>query len=370
MSSTSDPGAGAHAMRRLFCKNGKNGAGRDRKGSQTEDEPFEPVFTFEAKPALEIGFGAADRNYKLTVFRGVPQNPTFKLDELEALVNTFETRPGDTFICTYPKCGTTWMQQICHLLTHGGEQGGSNMYATCPWLEAIVADPILHQREANSYTLESIGALASPRFFKSHANFKDLPRGKNKNHGLNVIYVARNPKDACVSLWHHAREKPEFNLRGGAPRPGFPEDLPAPEPVCPDLEDFVKLFLAGECECGSWFDHTLEWYAASLRDPSVLFLTYEDMVKSPKAAIAKVALHIGLTGDTSALVDLVAANSSMDAMKTKSGAYAGNVRKGGIGNWRKAIPENSPLSAMFDGEYHKQMRGSALRFDFGDGLEW
>lgn len=32
---------------------------------------------------------------------------------------------------------------------------------------------------------------------------------------------------------------------------------------CDRFEDFVHLFLAGKVECGSWFDHTLEWYGTS-----------------------------------------------------------------------------------------------------------
>ena len=44
------------------------------------------------------------------------------------------------------------------------------------------------------------------------------------------------------------------------------------------------------------------------------------------------------------------------------------MRQGGVGNWRKKIPENSVTSAMFDGEYFKHMRGTGLEFDFGDGL--
>lgn len=406
------------------------------------------------QPPLTIEFDAKDKNYNMVLFRGVPQNPTFRVDELETLVSTFNSRPTDTFICTYPKCGTTWMQQICHLLSHGGMQGESTMYATAPWLECLCAAPILHEREANSFSLEAIEAkpASEPRFFKSHANLGDLPRGGKQ---VKVVYVARNPKDTCVSLWHHAREKPEFNLAGGAPRPGS-DDPPAPVPVCDDFGDFVQLFLGGKAECGSWFDHTLEWYAASLVDPSVLFITYEDLIKvkgvvggmvgwtertqrspplvhfapahkmrleahglepflrtscaltrcapfvrqDPAAGIARVAAHVGVGNDAETIARTVA-NSAMAEMKQTSGerrharagltwscsingplshchractasfvpgVYAGNVRQGGIGNWRKKLVEHSPLNAMFDGEYVKQMRGSGLRFDFGDGL--
>ena len=87
------------------------------------------------KPEHRIAFDAPSRNIAFATFRGIPQNPSFRIDELEQLVTTFPTRDGDVFICTYPKCGTTWMQQICHLLVHGGEQGSTTMYATAPWLE-------------------------------------------------------------------------------------------------------------------------------------------------------------------------------------------------------------------------------------------
>jgi hypothetical protein len=43
-----------------------------------------------------------------------------------------------------------------------------------------------------------------------------------------VIYVARNPKDTAVSLYHHAKSKPEFGYTG-------------------DFTTFCEIFLAGNC---------------------------------------------------------------------------------------------------------------------------
>ena len=310
------------------------------------------------KPEHRIAFDAPSRNIAFATFRGIPQNPSFRIDELEQLVTTFPTRDGDVFICTYPKCGTTWMQQICHLLVHGGEQGSTTMYATAPWLECLIAAPILHEREANNYSFADLASMPAgrPRFFKSHANFGDLPRGRAR---VKTIIVSRNPKDTCVSMWHHVREKPEFNLAGGADASTRPE-------VCPSFADWVELFLSGQCECGSWFHHTLEWYYASLNDPDILFLKYEDLIDDPRAGIARVAKHIGV-GDTPAIIEKTLVNSSMDAMKSgKTGIYAGNVRKGGVGNWRKKIDGDS--DALFDRVYKQQMAGSGLKFNFGDGV--
>lgn len=188
-----------------------------------------------------------------------------------------------------------------------------------------------------------------------------------------------------LSQWYDPSSSPEMSPPSPIP---YPIRFPSLR-QCPDFEDFVKLFLAGKAECGSWFNHTLEWYAASLTDPNILFLKYEDMIKDPKvcpplllshtphticiarmyiqACISQIAAFIGV-GNDEVTIDKVVENSSMSNMKKTSGVYAGNVRKGGIGNWRNKLLENSCANAMFDGEYMKQMKQSNLEFDFGDGL--
>ena len=66
----------------------------------------------------------------------------------------------------------------------------------------------------------------------------------DNNSEPKVIYIARNPKDSAVSLYHHAKSKPEFGFTG-------------------DFNSFCTLFLSGQVENGSWFDHVLEWYRLS-----------------------------------------------------------------------------------------------------------
>lgn len=79
------------------------------------------------------------------------------------------------------------------------------------------------------------------------------------------------------------------------------------------------------------------------------------------------AAHIGVGNDEATIAKTVE-NSAMANMKATSGVYAGNVRAGGVGNWRNKMPENSVLNSVFDGEYLKQMRGTGLTLEFGDGL--
>ena len=116
-----------------------------------------------------------------------------------------------------------------------GEPGG--FYSeTIPWLEALSSE-MLSEREAPTWTLDKVANTPGPRYFKSHATAEQLPRGEAN---IKVIYIARNPKDTVVSLFHHARDKPEFGYKG-------------------DFKSFVQLFLAGKVENGCWFEHVLNW---------------------------------------------------------------------------------------------------------------
>jgi len=125
-------------------------------------------------------------------------------------------------------------------LLRNGEIGG--FYGeSVPWLEAICSD-LLSSREAPTWTLEKIVANEGRRYFKTHATVAHLPGAANPNSKPpKIVYVARNPKDTVVSLYHHAKSKPEFGYTG-------------------DFNTFCTLFLSGNVENGSWFKHVLDWY--------------------------------------------------------------------------------------------------------------
>jgi sulfotransferase len=140
---------------------------------------------------------------------------------------------------------------------------------SCPWLEAT-SSSFLQPREAPTWTLDRINEAPAtqPRYFKTHATVEHLPRGKAN---IKVIHVARNPKDSVVSLYHHAKSKPEFGYTG-------------------DFQSFVNIFLAGKAENGSWFDHVLGWYRECQAKPeSHLFMKYEDMYQDPASHVRKIA---------------------------------------------------------------------------------
>ena len=209
-----------------------------------------------------------ESDYRAVLVRGVPQNPMFDIRAFEAVIDGFRAKDEDVFVATYVKAGTTWVQQILHGLLRGGESGG-RYGESVPWLEACASSPeVIGPREAPGWTMEEINAAPGPRYFKTHAKVEDLPRGDARPR---VICVARNPKDTVVSLYHHARNKPEFGFSG-------------------DFETFLRIFLSDLAENGSWFDHVLGWYQECRRHPEThLFLKYEDLHDDTAAVVQQLA---------------------------------------------------------------------------------
>jgi hypothetical protein len=283
--------------------------------------------------------------YNLAVIRGIPQNPTFDVAQYEDIIDNFPARDNDVFVATFVKAGTTWTQQIIHLLLRQGEPSG--FYGeSIPWLEATTSE-LLNPREAPTWTLAKINDAPSPRYFKTHANVEHLPgQPYRESHRKNikVIYVARNPKDTAVSLFNHAKNKPEFGYTGS-------------------FEKFCEIFLAGKAENGDWFRHVLDWYHKCQTFPDThLFLQYEDIFDHPRAAVERIAAFLGIAV-TPEIVDNVVKHATIDEMRAKASIGLNHLRQGGYGNWRRLF--TVALNEFFDDVYRYRMEGSGLTFNFG-----
>ena len=78
--------------------------------------------------------------YKSVVFRGWRYPPFCKVDVLDDILKRAELRADDVVIATYPKCGTTWMQQVVLTLLAGGD--GSKVrdpMKQSPWPEGLLS---------------------------------------------------------------------------------------------------------------------------------------------------------------------------------------------------------------------------------------
>ncbi|CAN7941427.1 unnamed protein product [Ixodes hexagonus] len=173
-------------------------------------------------------------------------------------VMAYVPQPGDVFIVSYPKCGTTWMQHIVYNILMDGNPPPNKLDPVfrMPFLELQGADAARHGLK--------------PGAFKTHLPFDKHPYSQDAKY----IYITRNPFDCCVSFYHHTRHFPMYHFEEGT------------------FAEFLEMFLAGKVDFGDYFKHLLSWYDHK-DDANVLFLTYEDLKKDTRSWLLKVADFLG-----------------------------------------------------------------------------
>ncbi|XP_075555224.1 sulfotransferase ssu-1-like [Dermacentor variabilis] len=183
---------------------------------------------------------------------------TFFNDDLVRSALNYKPEPGDVFIATYPKCGTTWVQYIVYGIFNRGT------FPKDP-LEFMLASPFLEMLGA-----EAAQKMPRPGTIKTHMPFGKVPYSEQAKY----ITIARNPFDVCVSFYYHTKEKPSYDV--------------------PDMtfDDYFENFVRGTVSFGDYFDHLLSWYGHR-NDPNVLFLTYEELKMDARTQILKIADFLG-----------------------------------------------------------------------------
>ena len=110
------------------------------------------------------------------------------------------------------------------------------IWARSPFIEVEGLRSKLKQGFSVDWMVDSVeftAKLPSPRVIKSHLPFEFLP--PKLLDTCKVIYVGRNPKDTCVSYYHHYLSiKEEYKLEGS-------------------FSDFANLYLQGILEYGSYW---------------------------------------------------------------------------------------------------------------------
>ncbi|XP_015907720.1 sulfotransferase ssu-1-like isoform X2 [Parasteatoda tepidariorum] len=198
---------------------------------------------------------------------------------------TYQPRPYDVFVVTYPKCGTTWMMQIALLLLHEGElpETTEEYFACTPYLEMLGA--------------EVVEKMPRPSPIRSHLPFDMIPYAKHAKY----IYVARHPKDCCISMYHHTKMFPSYGFSKGS------------------FDDFFKIFIRGETDYNDYFDHLLSFYEHRY-DDNIFFITYEQLRDDTRGAILQIADFLGekyskLLRENTKVLDKILHYSNYDFMK-------------------------------------------------------
>ena len=275
--------------------------------------------------------------------------------ELWQRLKTAPIRPDDVIICTFPRSGTTWMQYIVKLLRNGGIDDGVSLDDAVPWIDVLGTE--LAQKMNYPVSAENI---PSPRTLKSHLPYNFMPGGPPHTKTAKYIYIARNPKDVCVSWWYFNKSQIQKFTS---------EDLSLVpwDSFCTDF--FEVKGMAGTF--GGWLNHVLGWWEHH-NESNVLFITYESMQKNPHKTVQAIAEFLEIKDNVQELIDTVVSkmtfssmvgNPSVNARKKGDTAIGVVVlRKGIIGDWKNHFTKEQ--SEEYEEKIIKILKEHGLNFDY------
>ncbi|XP_042331651.1 sulfotransferase 2B1-like isoform X2 [Sceloporus undulatus] len=212
-------------------------------------------------------------------------------DSIQYAHQSFRVRDSDVFNLTYPKSGTTWMQEILTLIHSDGDPTLSRSipsWERVPWLEQNTAAKYLEDRPC-------------PRLISSHLPPSIFPESFFTSQAK-AIYTIRDPRDVCVSLYYYAKMSSFLDYKE-------------------DFGEFLEMFSAGKILFGTWFDHVKSWLAYKERT-NFLLLTYDELLKDLQGSVRRICQFLGKDLDASA-VDSVVKNASFESMKGNKMGFLG-----------------------------------------------
>jgi aryl sulfotransferase len=239
-----------------------------------------------------------------------------------------EPRPGDIYICTPAKCGTTWTQTIVgNLLWPGGDLPAPIMVLS-PWIEAqfMPADAMFPMLEAQTHR----------RFMKSHTAADGIPWFDDAKY----VFVARDGRDAFMSLVNHVqRLKNTDELNARAREEGIPEL----RSFDGDVHAFFESWLADDDS----FFHIIDTYWERRAQPNVLFVHFNDLKRDLSGEMRRIAAFLDIDVPE-AQWDAVVERCTFEGMRGNAdrvgpfdmifeGGAEGFLYKGTNGRWRDVL---------------------------------
>uniref|UniRef100_A0A1E1W8N3 Sulfotransferase domain-containing protein n=1 Tax=Pectinophora gossypiella TaxID=13191 RepID=A0A1E1W8N3_PECGO len=267
----------------------------------------------------------------------------------EAIYN-LRVRPDDVWVITFPRSGTTWSQELVWLLENNLDFNTARekpLFERFPMLEITSKIPEIAVEliKADFMNLGSFQGLneavktpswktieeaPSPRFIKTHLPLSLLP--PDLLNTAKVVYVARDPRDVCVSYYYLHKMVAKNLARATMINfwEAFRRDL---LPWCPIIE------------------HTNEaWKQRS--HPNLHFVFYEDLIKDLPYEIRRMSEFLGRQ-TTDAQVKQLASFLNFNTFKKNKSVNntTGDnnpvqfVRKGEAGGWKSHFDDKMTLQA-------------------------
>ncbi|XP_063878075.1 sulfotransferase 1E1-like isoform X1 [Scylla paramamosain] len=260
-------------------------------------------------------------------------------------ISNMKFRSDDVMVMTFPKSGTTWMQEIVWTMLHNpnldNPKEDETIFLRSPDLsfdmifdsKSLGGSPIkpiaerfkeIHPGKEmdNGVMADILEALGSPRVIKNHFPFPLLPRDILDT--IKVVYVARNPKDMTTSFWNFFRSTNVHEFRG-------------------DIDSFARLIMNdGMIYCPYWPHVMAAW--EKRHHPNLHFVFYEDLISDIMYELRKINEFLGARLSKEKL-EAIKQHMSFSSMKSRGEPLPDDAfkkeqekavffRKGIVGDWK------------------------------------
>uniref|UniRef100_A0A1B6EYI4 Sulfotransferase domain-containing protein n=1 Tax=Cuerna arida TaxID=1464854 RepID=A0A1B6EYI4_9HEMI len=256
-----------------------------------------------------------------------------------------EVREDDIWVINFPKCGTTWTQEMVWLLKNNLDFNKAKSTYLRHRFTLLEFKPMCGDRVADSVpdNIEVLSQSASPRFIKSHLPLQLLPR-QIWTKKPKLIYVFRNPKDVALSYCHHYRIWKNY--------------------VGP-TELFLEGFIQDKACFSPFWGHVLSYWNIR-NEPNIFYLTYEEMKQDLRSIVRKMEEFLGVRyseDEVTTLVDHLSFSSMrnnkavnfVDAMPADKKEMR-FMRQGETGAWKKEM--DPQFVRRFDEWTAKNLKGT------------
>jgi len=275
-------------------------------------------------------------------------------------IKDFEFRDSDVLVLTYPKSGTTWMQEIVWSMVNNPNQDHPMkeypLVLRSPTLELDMSIDHCPQPEeflktfkaqfpdfdtSHGTYLHICKMTPDRRIIKTHLSFDHIsPTSLTK---AKVVYVVRDPRDTCISFYHYAKLFKHEGFDG-------------------TLDDFVDVFLGGANRHGTYWANVSEAWSRR-DDPNMHIVFYEKLKNNKCEELRRLDKFLG-TNLTEEQLQKIEHFTSFEEMKKRDdhicpkddmATYMDQVlakeeggffRKGESGGWKKVL--SAEQKARFD----------------------
>jgi len=237
---------------------------------------------------------------------------------LQSIHEHFQHRDRDVHVVTYPKAGTSWLQEIVWLINN---QANVERSLVIPSGQRTVYIELIRRDGEEEDRVKSLDTMDCPRHVKWHHPAWLLPQSVTQS--AKIIYLYRNPKDTAVSWFHFQRMNKLYGFTG-------------------TFEEFLPLFMEDKVPYGSYWENVRSWW--KLRDQkNIMILSYESLQIDIFEGIRKIAIFLDkqLSEEEVAKIAKHTSFTNMKANPMTNGSSIPKIegesdfmRKGKVGDWK------------------------------------